>query len=103
MEDAATALGNAITALTGDSMKQFAAAAEKFANTVNAIVPSIKSFAQDHPLVSNATIAGGAGLTGWLGWKGCKGLLPESSAQDRTRQRLALLGAAFSGEPFLER
>jgi hypothetical protein len=76
MEDVATALGNAVTALTGDSMKQFAAAAEKFANAVNSIVPNLKAFAGDHPLVSNATVAGGAAAGGWLGWKGLQRVAP---------------------------
>jgi hypothetical protein len=76
MEDAATALGNAVTALTGDSMKQFAAAAEDFAKAVNNFVPRIKAFAEDHPIVSNAAIAGGTGLTGWLGWKGLQKVAP---------------------------
>jgi hypothetical protein len=76
MEDAATALGNAITALTGDSMKQFATAAEDFAKAVNSFVPKIKAFAESNPLAADVGIGLGAGAASWGAWKGLKKTAP---------------------------
>jgi hypothetical protein len=75
MGDIATALGNAVTALTGDSMRQFAAAAEDFAKAVEGIVPNLKAFASDHPTDVVAGIGAAATAGGYAAWRATQGIL----------------------------